>query len=120
MQDAKGGWRRALQSGFTAAAAQDQQANHPPQLPFIFGSASYLEDAAGGLDHPDWSAVASYQPQSEAASTSASLASPASEQDEEIHIAEQPDPGDPAPADEAESMLDFRSMLDAALQAKPS
>ena len=114
-QDAKGSWRRALQSGFSAAAARDQQAKHPPQLPFIFGSASYLEDAAGGLEHPDWSAVTPHQPQSE----TASLASPASEQDEPVDSPEQADPEPEAIAEDGGGMADFRSMLNAALQAKP-
>lgn len=70
------------------------------------------------MEHPDWSAITPHQPQSEAAS----LASPASEQEEAVS-SDQAEPG-PGPdpesiADAGEGMADFRSMLNAALQAKP-
>lgn len=120
LQDALSSWRLALQSGFAAASAQDKRENDPGrqplQLPFMFGSASYLEDAAGGLEHPDWSASAPQHQPSEAAS----VASPPSEQEEDPSpVIDQESENHAKPAEEADGTSDFRSMLDAVLQARP-
>ena len=101
--------------------ARDRQEATSQQLPFIFGSANYLEDAAGGLAHPDWSEASPQQSPTEEASS----ASPPSEQYE---VRNEAQPGqqtadvasdNDAPSGQIDSMLDFRSMLDSALQGRP-